>query len=168
MSAAQAVTAASDGWLGAALVPLLAMAPVLWRVATGGPRERLVAQNLAALAAALTLLLAAQGFGRPAYVDLALVLSLLGPAGTLVYARFLGGVPPARPVYWAAVVAVPLTVVPLCVAAGPGRQLVKLLVVGALLVAGGVVTSAGSRIPADGAGDGTTAPGTADGRGSAG
>lgn len=133
----------SNGWLVAALFPLAALVPVLWRISTGRPRDRLVAQNLACLLTALVLLLAAQGFGRSSYVDMALVLSVMGPAGTLVYARFLGSLPASRLVYWTALTAVPATVVPLCVATGPGRALVKLLVIGALLIAGNLVTSTG-------------------------
>ncbi|HWM38345.1 MAG TPA: monovalent cation/H+ antiporter complex subunit F [Streptomyces sp.] len=136
---------ASEGWLVAAAVPLLCLLPVLWYVVRGEPRTRLVAQNLAQLLAAFVLLLSAQGFNRPTYLDLALVLAVLAPAGTLVYARFLGGLPPARIVRWTALAGVPAAVVPLCVAAGPGRQTVKLLVIGALLLAGALVTSAGSQ-----------------------
>ncbi|MER6140097.1 MrpF/PhaF family protein [Streptomyces sparsogenes] len=136
---------AADGWLLAGLVPLLGLVPVLWRIACGEPGDRLIAQNLACLLAALALLLTAQGFGRPAYVDVALVLSVLGPAGTLVYARFLGVLPGSRVVRWTALAGVPTVVLPLCVATGPGRATVKLLVIGALLMAGGLVTSTGSR-----------------------
>ncbi|WP_314174583.1 monovalent cation/H+ antiporter complex subunit F [Streptomyces winkii] len=135
----------SEGWLAAAMAPLLCLLPVLWYVATSGPSTRLVAQNLGQLLAALTLLLAAQGFRRPDYLDLALVLAVLAPAGTLVYGRFLGGLPPARVVRWTALLGVPSAVVPLCAAAGPGRQAVKLLVIGALLLAGALVTSGGSQ-----------------------
>lgn len=135
----------SEGWLIAALLPLVGMIPTLWRISVAEPRERLVAQNLAALLTALTLLLAAQGFGRPAYLDLALVLAVLAPAGTLVYARFLGGMPSAPRVRWTAIVTVPPTAVALCVAAGPGRQAVKVLVIAVILLAGSVVTGAGSR-----------------------
>jgi multisubunit Na+/H+ antiporter MnhF subunit len=162
------VLAPAGGWLVAALAPLLCLLPVLWRVATGTPQDRLVAQNLAQLLAALTLLLSAQGFDRPSYQDLALLLAVLAPAGTLVYARFLGGTPSAPAVRWAALIGVPLTVVPLCVAAGPGRELLKLLAIGGLLIAGCLVTSSGSRRSAEpGAGGLSTggpdpgAPGTA-------
>ncbi|MGP3922063.1 MrpF/PhaF family protein [Streptomyces sp. 8N616] len=134
----------SDGWLAAALAPLAALVPALWRISRGSPRDRLVAQNLTSLLGAMTLLLAARGFGRPAYLDLALVLSVLGPTGSLVFARFLGGLPGSRLVRWTAVAGVPATVVPLCVATGPGREMAKLLVIGALLTAGGLVTSAGT------------------------
>lgn len=149
----------SEGWLAAAMVPLLCLAPVLWFVARGGPNTRLVALNLSQLLAALALLLAAEGFRRPDYLDLALVLAVLAPAGTLVYARFLGGLPPARVVRWTALLGVPAVVVPLCVAAGPGRQAVKVLVIGGLLLAGCVVTSGGSQLSSE-----SDAPGEAPAR----
>lgn len=142
----------SGGWLVAAAVPLLCLLPVLWYVATGGPSTRLVAQNLAQLLAALAFLLSAQGFRRPDFLDLALVLAVLAPAGTLVYARFLGGLPPARIVRWTALVGVPAAVVPLCVAAGPGRQTVKVLVIGGLLLAGALVTGGGSQTSTESSG----------------
>ncbi|MFD7500416.1 hypothetical protein [Streptomyces sp. NPDC059850] len=47
-------------WL-VALVPLLALAPVLWWVTRGAPEDRLVAQNLSSLLGGLALLPAAQG-----------------------------------------------------------------------------------------------------------
>ncbi|WP_079151806.1 monovalent cation/H+ antiporter complex subunit F [Streptomyces sp. RTd22] len=134
---------ADDGWLAVALVPLLALVPVLWRVSRGAPEDRLIAQNLSSLLGGLALLPAAQGFGRPAYVDVALVLSVLGPTGTLIYARFLGVLPGSRLVRRAALLGVPAIVLPLCVAAGPGRAMAKLLLIGALLIAGSVVTGAG-------------------------
>ncbi|MET7932988.1 MrpF/PhaF family protein [Streptomyces sp. NPDC005322] len=143
---------ASDGWLLAALVPLLALAPVLWWIARGEPGDRLIAQNLTSLLAGLTVLPAAQGLGRPSYVDVALVLAVLGPTGTLIYARFLGVLPDSRLVRWTALVGVPATVLPLCVATGPGRAMLKLLLIGALLIAGSVVTSTGGSRPASGNG----------------
>ncbi|MFC9225427.1 monovalent cation/H+ antiporter complex subunit F [Streptomyces hygroscopicus] len=132
----------SGGWLAAALVPVLALGPVLWRIAHGPAKDRLVGQNLVSLLAGLALLLAAQGFGRPSYTDVALVVSVLGPTGTLIYARFLDVLPDSRLVKWTALIGVPATVLPLCVATGPGRAMAKLLLVGALLIAGSVVTSA--------------------------
>lgn len=134
---------ADDGWPAVALVPLLALVPVLWRVSRGAPEDRLIAQNLSSLLGGLALLPAAQGFGRPAYLDVALVLSVLGPTGTLIYARFLGVLPGSRLVRRTALLGVPAIVLPLCVAAGPGRAMAKLLLIGALLIAGSVVTGAG-------------------------
>jgi multisubunit Na+/H+ antiporter MnhF subunit len=131
-----------NGWLTAAAVVLAGgLGPALVRISHGPPQRRMVAQNCATVLAALVFLLAAQGFGRPSYVDLALVLAVLGPAGTLIYARFVTRLPRSR-LYTALVWGgVPLTVLPLCVATPPGRATVKLLVVGVLLVAGGVATT---------------------------
>ncbi|WP_242433788.1 MrpF/PhaF family protein [Streptomyces sp. CB01580] len=61
----------------------------------GFPRPQGGAQNFATLLICLVLLLLAQGFARPSYGDAALVLALLGPAGTLVHARLLGPELPA-------------------------------------------------------------------------
>ncbi|MEV8564378.1 monovalent cation/H+ antiporter complex subunit F [Streptomyces sp. NPDC051322] len=136
-----------NGWLAAAAALLLCgVGPALWGVATGPVRRRVVAQNLATLLTCLALLLLARGYHRTAYVDLGLVLSLLGPVGTLVYARLLADElaedpPRSSRTTWPAVVATLLVVLPLCVATGPGRGMVKLLVIGALLIAGNVVAA---------------------------
>ncbi|WP_053695586.1 MrpF/PhaF family protein [Streptomyces sp. NRRL F-5755] len=143
-----------NGWLlAAALLLVIGFAPTVWGAASGPVRRRVMAQNLATLAGCLVLLLLAQGYARPSYVDLALVLAVLGPAGTLVYARLLAdelAERPARdPVARAlgramtplAAISVPLVVLPLCVATGPGRAMVKLLAIGALLVGGNIVST---------------------------
>ncbi|MBZ4319251.1 monovalent cation/H+ antiporter complex subunit F [Streptomyces huiliensis] len=133
-------------WLaGAALLILGGLGPCLWGAATGGTGRRMTAQNTATLLLCLVFLLLAQGYERPAYTDLALVVSVLGPAGTLVFVRLFetpSDTPAAArllsPLVTAATVA---TVVPLCVATGPGRAMAKLIVIGVLLLAGGAVTS---------------------------
>ncbi|WP_328581061.1 monovalent cation/H+ antiporter complex subunit F [Streptomyces sp. NBC_00370] len=136
-----------NGWLLASAVLLAGgVAPALWAVATGPIRRRVVAQNMATLVVCLVLLLLAQGYARTSYVDAGLVLALLGPAGTLIYARLfaeeLRADPPrgrlADAVSAGAAVAV---VVPLCVVAEPGRSMVKLIVIGTLLVAGNQISS---------------------------
>ncbi|RVU17599.1 hypothetical protein EOT10_33740 [Streptomyces antnestii] len=137
-----------NGWLvAAATLLVLGVGPALWGAATGPVRRRVVAQNLATLLVCLVMLLLAQGYARPAYIDLGLVLSVLGPAGTLVYARLLAdelaAVPPTARVARAMTtlsVAAPPLVLPLCVVTGPGRSLAKLLVIGALLMAGNTVS----------------------------
>ena len=61
------------GWLAAALALLITgLTPCLLATLRGAPTDRLA------------------GYGRPAYLDVALVLALLSFAGVLVYARFLG------------------------------------------------------------------------------
>ncbi|MFF4528535.1 monovalent cation/H+ antiporter complex subunit F [Streptomyces sp. NPDC001407] len=134
-------------WLGAAALLIAGgLGSSLWGAAFGAAGRRVVAQNMATLLLCLVFLLLAQGYGRPAYVDLALVVSVLGPAGTLVFARLLldggGGDPPGvRRLTPLVVVGVPATVVPLCLVTAPGRAMIKVIVIGALLVAGGMVTT---------------------------
>ncbi|MCF1592000.1 monovalent cation/H+ antiporter complex subunit F [Streptomyces muensis] len=136
-----------NGWLVAATVVLGGgVGATLWGVATGPLRRRVVAQNLSTALACPGLLLLAQGYDRPAYVDLALVLALLGPVGTLVFARLLtdelaDDPPRARGVTWAAAGLGAAVVVALCAAVGPSRAMAKLLLVGALLIGGNVVAS---------------------------
>ncbi|MFE5812461.1 monovalent cation/H+ antiporter complex subunit F [Streptomyces sp. NPDC056479] len=136
-----------NGWLLAATVVLGGgVGATLWGVATGPLRRRVVAQNLSTALACPGLLLLAQAYDRPAYVDLALVLALLGPVGTLVFARLLadelaGDPPRAWGLTWAAAGLGAVVVLALCAVAGPSRAMVKLLVTGALLVGGNVVAS---------------------------
>ena len=79
------------GWLGAAVAMLVVgLGPCLVATLRGEPTDRLAGLILAGPLATLVLLLLAAGYGRPAYLDVALVLALLSFAGSLVYARFLG------------------------------------------------------------------------------
>ncbi|MEU6669068.1 MrpF/PhaF family protein [Streptomyces sp. NPDC046727] len=136
-----------NGWILAAGVVLGGGgAAALWGVATGPPAHRMIAQNLTTSAVCPALLLLAQGYGRPAYVDLALLLALLGPVGTLVFARLLSDdlereQPSAWGLTWAAAGLGAAVVIALCVAGGPGRAMVKLLLIGTLLIAGNVIAS---------------------------
>ncbi|PWI13781.1 hypothetical protein DI272_06205 [Streptomyces sp. Act143] len=136
-----------NGWILAATGTLGAgLGTALWGVATGPLRRRVVAQNMSTALACPALLLLAQGCTRPSYVDLALVLALLGPVGTLVFARLLAAEladdpPRAWAVTWAAAGFGALVVGAVCVATGPSRALVKLLVTGVLLIGGNVVAS---------------------------
>lgn len=136
-----------NGWLLAATVVLGGgVGATLWGVATGPLRRRVVAQNLSTALACPGLLLLAQGYHRPAYVDLALVLALLGPVGTLVFARLLAdeladAPPRAWGLTWAAAGLGAAVVLVLCAAVGPSRAMVKLLVTGALLIGGNIVAS---------------------------
>ncbi|MGV9993789.1 MrpF/PhaF family protein [Streptomyces sp. NPDC003374] len=136
-----------NGWLlAAALVLAVGLGSTLWGVSTGPLARRVTAQNLSTALVCPGLLLLAQGYGRPSYVDLALLLALLGPVGTLVFARLLaedlaGERPRARAATWAAAATGAVVVAVLCAVTGPGRAMVKLLVVGALLVGGNLVAS---------------------------
>ncbi|WP_406369067.1 MrpF/PhaF family protein [Streptomyces sp. NBC_00647] len=122
------------------------LVPVVWGVATGPLGRRVLAQNFGTSVMCLVMLLPAQGYGRPSYTDLALVLAVLGPVGTLVYARLLADdlgetPPPARAATVLTAAATVPVVVASCVATGPGRAAVKLVVVGVLLAAGNVIAS---------------------------
>lgn len=115
-----------NAWLASASVLLVAgLFPVVWGVATGSLGRRVVAQNFGTSVVCLVMLLLAQGYDRPAYTDLALVLAVLGPVGTLVYARLLadelGEAPPKAqlPTVLAAAATVPV-VIASCVAMRPG------------------------------------------------
>ncbi|MEV6112661.1 MrpF/PhaF family protein [Streptomyces sp. NPDC052109] len=136
-----------NGWILAATVQLGGGgAAALWGVTTGPPARRVVAQNMTTMALCPALLLLSQGYGRPAYVDLALLLALLGPIGTLVFARLLsddleGERPSAWGLTWTAAGVSAGVVAAVCAAAGPGRAMVKLLVIGLLLIAGNVIAS---------------------------
>ncbi|MFJ4466567.1 monovalent cation/H+ antiporter complex subunit F [Streptomyces sp. NPDC089424] len=136
-----------NGWLLAAAATLGGgLAVTLWGVATGPLGRRVVAQNLATAVACPGLLLLSQAYERPAYVDVALVLALLGPVGTLVFARLLAGELAAHPPRlwgptWATAALGTAVVLALCVVTAPGRATLKLLVVGALLVGGNVVAT---------------------------
>jgi multisubunit Na+/H+ antiporter MnhF subunit len=136
-----------NGWiLGAAVALGAGLGAALWGVATGPLRRRVVAQNLSTALACPALLLLSQGYTRPSYVDLALVLALLGPVGTLVFARLLADEladdpPRAWGVTWAVAGFGAVVVGIVCAATGPSRTMVKLLVVGALLIGGNVVAS---------------------------
>lgn len=136
-----------NGWtLTAAVVLGGGVGATLWGVATGPLRRRVVAQNLSSAVACPGLLLLSEAYDRPSYVDLALVLALLGPVGTLVFARLLADdladdPPRAWGVTWAAAALTATVVLVLCAVTGPSRAMVKLLVVGALLIAGNVLAS---------------------------
>ncbi|WP_405783202.1 monovalent cation/H+ antiporter complex subunit F [Streptomyces sp. NBC_00859] len=81
-----------NAWLLASCVLLpTGMGPCLWRACRGEPAERLTGITLGGAVAAAVFLLVSRGLSRPAYADLALVLAVLSPAGTLVFCRCLAG-----------------------------------------------------------------------------
>jgi multisubunit Na+/H+ antiporter MnhF subunit len=136
-----------NGWTVTAAAALAGGgAAAVWGVASGPLRRRVVAQNLSSTLVCPCLLLLAQGYGRPSYVDVALVLALLGPIGTLVFARLLAedldeDPPRAQALTWVGVGFGAAVVLAVCVATGPGRAMAKLLVTGALLICGTLVAS---------------------------
>jgi multisubunit Na+/H+ antiporter MnhF subunit len=81
-----------NAWLIAALVLTVGgLLPCLVRTLYGPPEYRLPGVALAATVTAVVFLLLAQGLTRSSYGDLALVLAVLSPAGTLVFTRLLAG-----------------------------------------------------------------------------
>ncbi|MBY8882751.1 monovalent cation/H+ antiporter complex subunit F [Actinacidiphila acidipaludis] len=81
-----------NAWLISASVLLAAgMGPCLWRACRGDPAQRLLGITLGSAVAIAASLLIARGVERTSYVDVALVLAVLSPAGTLVFCRCLAG-----------------------------------------------------------------------------
>jgi multicomponent Na+:H+ antiporter subunit F len=66
-----------------------ALPPALSAMLRGRPATRLAGLIVTGPLVTLVLVLLAAAYGRPAYLDVALVLALLSFAGTLVFARFL-------------------------------------------------------------------------------
>ncbi|SEG84130.1 Multisubunit Na+/H+ antiporter, MnhF subunit [Actinacidiphila yanglinensis] len=83
-----------NAWEAAALVLLAAGGPVcLWGVARGSAVRRLTALSLLSTVVGAVFMVLPQAYARPSYQDLALVLAVLSPAGTLVFTRFVAGRP---------------------------------------------------------------------------
>ncbi|TDD33589.1 hypothetical protein E1287_19310 [Actinomadura sp. KC06] len=66
-----------------------ALLPALSATLHGRPAARLAGLIVTGPLVTLVLVLLAAAYGRPAYLDVALVLALLSFAGSLVFARFL-------------------------------------------------------------------------------
>ncbi len=77
-------------WLVTATVMLWALVPCGIVCIRGGPVGRLVGLEAAGAIVALVLLLAAEGFHRLPFYDVALTAALLSFGGGLVFAQFLG------------------------------------------------------------------------------
>ena len=76
-------------WLIAATALLLGLVPCAIVMLRGSVVEALVGLQMAGILQTVVLLLLAEGFHRPPFFDLALVLALLALAGGLVFARML-------------------------------------------------------------------------------
>jgi len=76
-------------WLIAATVLLFGLVPCAVLMLRGSIVEALVSLQMAGLVQTVVLLLLAEGFHRPPFFDLALVLALLMLSGGLVFARML-------------------------------------------------------------------------------
>jgi multisubunit Na+/H+ antiporter MnhF subunit len=77
----------------AAVLTTVGLPLCLARTAAGSVLSRLVGMQLGGTVVTLVLLLMADGSGRSSYFDLALVLSLLSFAGSLVFLRFVQRLP---------------------------------------------------------------------------
>lgn len=81
-----------NAWGAAALVLLIASVPVcLWVAARGSAVRRLAGVCLLSSVVGGVFLLLPQAYQRSSYQDLALMLAVLSPAGTLVFTRFVTG-----------------------------------------------------------------------------
>jgi multisubunit Na+/H+ antiporter MnhF subunit len=78
-----------NAWLIATTVVLLGLVPCLIMMLRGSVVEALVGLQMAGVLETVVLLLLAEGFHRPPFFDLALVLALLALTGGLVFARML-------------------------------------------------------------------------------
>lgn len=78
-----------NAWLISANVLLLGLVPCAIVMLRGTIVEALVGLQMAGILQTVVLLLLAEGFHRPPFFDLAVVLALLALAGGLVFARML-------------------------------------------------------------------------------
>jgi multicomponent Na+:H+ antiporter subunit F len=78
-----------NAWLIASTVLLLGLVPCGVVMVRGSSVEALVGLQMAGVLETVVLMLLAEGFHRPPFFDLALVLALLTLAGGLVFARML-------------------------------------------------------------------------------
>lgn len=76
-------------WLIAATALVVGLIPCGWVIVRGRTMDRLVAVELAGMLTGLTIVLLAEGFDRNSLYDLALALTLLSFASTLVFAHVL-------------------------------------------------------------------------------
>jgi len=78
-----------NAWFYAAAALVVSTVPVWITVIRADTMSRLVALEVAGVMGTLILVCVAQGFNRPPYSDLALVLAVLSVTSGLIYARFL-------------------------------------------------------------------------------
>ena len=78
-----------NAWLIGATVLVLGLVPCAVVMLRGSVVEALVGLQMAGVLQTIVLLLLAEGFHRPPFFDLALVLALLALAGGQVFARML-------------------------------------------------------------------------------
>ncbi|MFE0510690.1 monovalent cation/H+ antiporter complex subunit F [Streptomyces sp. NPDC058964] len=79
-------------WAAAALTLLALVAPAcLWVVARGSTVHRLAGVSLLSTVTGAVFLVLPEVYDRSSYQDLALMLAVMAPTGTLVFTRFVGG-----------------------------------------------------------------------------
>lgn len=79
-------------WAGTTSVLLAGpVTACLWTVSRGSTVNRLAGASLLSTVVGAVLLLLPQVYDRSSYQDLALMLAVLAPAGTLVFTRFTAG-----------------------------------------------------------------------------
>jgi len=76
-------------WIGAGTALLVGLLPCLVVCLRAPIMDAVVALELTGVVVTLVLLVLAEGFDRPSYMVLPLVLAVLSFAGSLVYVRFL-------------------------------------------------------------------------------
>jgi multicomponent Na+:H+ antiporter subunit F len=77
-------------WLSGATALLAGVVPCGWVLLRGRLSDALVALELAATVVTLVLVLLAEGFHRPSYFTVPLVLAAVSFVGALVFVRFFG------------------------------------------------------------------------------
>lgn len=80
-----------NAWAAAALVLLVGVVPACLWVVARGTAVRLAGASLLSTVVGAVFLLLPEAYDRSSYQDLALMLAVLAPAGTLVFTRFVAG-----------------------------------------------------------------------------
>ena len=78
-----------NAWLLAGVATGAGLLPCAFVCLRGSPERRLVGLEMTSILAILMLSMFSVGFGRPSFIDLPLVLSVLSFGGGLIFARFL-------------------------------------------------------------------------------
>lgn len=78
-----------NGWMGAAIVLLLALPPCGWIALTRSEQQRLVALDMTGVIGTLELMVLTIGFNRMPMMDLPLALALMSFGSGILFAHFL-------------------------------------------------------------------------------
>jgi multisubunit Na+/H+ antiporter MnhF subunit len=77
-------------WLVAAAVLVVALAGPLFACVRGSIMDAVVALEMAGMVATVVMMLLAEGYHRPSFMDLAVVLAVMSFIGSLAFARLIG------------------------------------------------------------------------------